>query len=217
MNYSKIYDDFISSRMSRAEPSGYCEMHHIVPRSLGGSDHSDNLIKLTGREHFFAHLLLAKVYGGVMWYPMYMMRGSRYGHVSSHTYEMCRVNAAKVHSDFMQGRTPPNKGVKMSDEQKVLLSKAHTGKILSTEHRMKVLTALRSRERDAEWSGNISKALKGRVVGQEVRDKISNTLKGNIPKNKGVPDTRVKCPHCGKVGGRSVMKRWHFDRCKINS
>jgi hypothetical protein len=25
----------------------------------------------------------------------------------------------------------------------------------------------------------------------------------------------VKCPHCGKEGGSSAMKRWHFDNCKL--
>lgn len=25
---------------------------------------------------------------------------------------------------------------------------------------------------------------------------------------------KVVCPHCNKEGGRSIMKRWHFDNCK---
>lgn len=25
---------------------------------------------------------------------------------------------------------------------------------------------------------------------------------------------KIKCPHCGKEGGASAMKRWHFDKCK---
>jgi group I intron endonuclease len=27
--------------------------------------------------------------------------------------------------------------------------------------------------------------------------------------------TKVSCPHCGKVGQLTNMKRWHFDRCKL--
>lgn len=30
---------------------------------------------------------------------------------------------------------------------------------------------------------------------------------------KGIPHPKVTCPHCGKVGGRSVMGRHHFDNC----
>ena len=25
---------------------------------------------------------------------------------------------------------------------------------------------------------------------------------------------KITCPHCGKVGGIAIMKRWHFDNCK---
>lgn len=38
----------------------YCENHHIVPRSLGGSDDAANLVLLTYKERLVAHLLLAK-------------------------------------------------------------------------------------------------------------------------------------------------------------
>jgi hypothetical protein len=43
--------------------SGY-ETHHIVPKSLGGSDSKDNLVVLTPREHCLAHMLLARMYTG---------------------------------------------------------------------------------------------------------------------------------------------------------
>ena len=44
--------------------NGYCEMHHIVPRSLGGSDDVDNLIRLTARQHFVVHWILSRALGG---------------------------------------------------------------------------------------------------------------------------------------------------------
>lgn len=40
----------------------YREIHHIKPRSLGGSDSKRNLVKLTFPEHCFAHYLLAIIY-----------------------------------------------------------------------------------------------------------------------------------------------------------
>lgn len=40
----------------------YSEVHHIVPRCLGGSDHDSNLIRLTLREHFIAHYMLSKIH-----------------------------------------------------------------------------------------------------------------------------------------------------------
>ena len=49
--------------MARAfgrELDGYSERHHVVPRSLGGSNAKSNIVRLTYREHFLAHWLLTK-------------------------------------------------------------------------------------------------------------------------------------------------------------
>ena len=40
----------------------YYELHHILPKCLGGDDYSENLVLLTAREHFIAHKLLTKIY-----------------------------------------------------------------------------------------------------------------------------------------------------------
>lgn len=31
----------------------------------------------------------------------------------------------------------------------------------------------------------------------------------------GKKQTKVTCPHCGKVGGYATMPRWHFNNCKM--
>lgn len=71
MDYHRIYLDFIKDRRAK-EPglAGYSEKHHILPRSLGGDDDAENLIRLTPEDHFVAHLLLAKMHGGKMWAPV---------------------------------------------------------------------------------------------------------------------------------------------------
>ena len=38
--------------------------HHIIPKCLGGSNASENLVRFTAREHFIAHLLLTKMLNG---------------------------------------------------------------------------------------------------------------------------------------------------------
>ena len=40
----------------------YKEVHHIIPKCLGGSDDKTNLINLLPEEHVVAHLLLAKIH-----------------------------------------------------------------------------------------------------------------------------------------------------------
>jgi hypothetical protein len=40
--------------------SGVHERHHIIPKSIGGSNSKNNIVYLTFREHFLAHWLLIK-------------------------------------------------------------------------------------------------------------------------------------------------------------
>ena len=71
MNYRKIYINLIEKRLI-IHPLGYVEKHHIIPKSLGGSDNTFNIVNLTAREHFIAHLLLSKMYieGSLEWIKM---------------------------------------------------------------------------------------------------------------------------------------------------
>lgn len=60
VDYERIYHKLITYRQFN-QPSSYIERHHIVMRSLGGSDDDEsNIVCLTGREHYIAHLLLAR-------------------------------------------------------------------------------------------------------------------------------------------------------------
>lgn len=66
MNYKKIYDELIISRkeMNRKHiVFDGLENHHIIIKSMGGDNNKENLVLLTGREHYIAHLLLHKIYG----------------------------------------------------------------------------------------------------------------------------------------------------------
>lgn len=60
MNYEKIYYSLMNKAKTRVVLEGYFERHHIVPLSLGGKGLRNNIVKLTGREHFIAHRLLVK-------------------------------------------------------------------------------------------------------------------------------------------------------------
>ncbi len=51
------YDKFINSLKKNRDLETF-EVHHIIPKCMGGGDNKSNLIKLTPREHFIAHLML---------------------------------------------------------------------------------------------------------------------------------------------------------------
>lgn len=66
MDYKNIYYKIIKNAKKETENGnrciGYFEKHHILPKSLGGSNDKNNLVKLTAREHFICHWLLVKMY-----------------------------------------------------------------------------------------------------------------------------------------------------------
>ena len=69
--YTKWYHAIVQNANLRILPDGtYVESHHIIPRSLGGNNSKENLVKLTAREHFVCHLLLTKMVTGPAQYQM---------------------------------------------------------------------------------------------------------------------------------------------------
>lgn len=61
-----MYEKFIEKYRNQDIPLGvYTEMHHIIPRYMGGENTNTNLIKLTYRQHILAHLLLYRKYRNI--------------------------------------------------------------------------------------------------------------------------------------------------------
>lgn len=61
MDYKKIHDALIERAKTRTL-DGYYEVHHIIPRCMGGKDETANLVRLTPEEHYVVHQLLVKIY-----------------------------------------------------------------------------------------------------------------------------------------------------------
>lgn len=66
MTYNEFIQNIIKTR-GQWNVDGYYEIHHIKPKCLGGlpkkpakTSKHQNIIWLTGKEHFIAHKLLAK-------------------------------------------------------------------------------------------------------------------------------------------------------------
>lgn len=63
--YSTFYFSIINNALQQSRKKSknfYFESHHIIPKSLGGSDLPENLVLLTAREHFICHWLLTKMF-----------------------------------------------------------------------------------------------------------------------------------------------------------
>jgi hypothetical protein len=191
MNYQKHYELLIERAKSRAvDPNEYGEVHHIVPRSEGGDNSQNNLVKLTAREHFLAHWLLYRMDPTIdsrafSFWRMCNGRGkvspSDWIVVSSHAYEEARIAHSQSISKRMKGykktaehQEKINKaltGQKRSDEAKLKMSIAKKGKPLKQSHK----DSMRGR---TPWN-------KGQQTSEETAILISRALKGN--NNAGKP------------------------------
>lgn len=110
MNYTLIYKSLIEKAQLRSDVSGYTEKHHIVPKSLGGSNAKSNLVELTPKEHYIAHMLLYKMHKGTSselpmlraWHCM-CVNGDRNNRHTSRTYSIAR----EKYIASMEGRNHP--------------------------------------------------------------------------------------------------------------
>ena len=89
MNYKIIHDNIIKKAKNRVL-DGYYEEHHILPKSMGGNDNSDNLVKLTAKEHFIIHKLLVEIYPNedALVRALWMMMNARGAETNVRTYRV---------------------------------------------------------------------------------------------------------------------------------
>ena len=105
MNYKKIYEDLIH-RAKHRKLDGYKEVHHIIPKCLNGSDLEDNLVELTAREHFIAHMILVKIYPGhhgLIKAVVMMCMGQNERKLNNRIYEWIRIKFSEAQSINQSG------------------------------------------------------------------------------------------------------------------
>lgn len=107
MNYQRIYNTIIKRSKQRTLLE-YAEEHHIVPRCVGGTDDSHNLVMLTPEEHYVCHQLLVKIYPGnikLVKAAMFMVSSNKHQRRSNKTYGWLK----KQYSEYMKGPNNPSK------------------------------------------------------------------------------------------------------------
>lgn len=220
--YHTWYYSIITRAKTRGSIEQYSERHHIVPKSLGGSDDMNNLVELTAREHFVCHWLLTKMTDGQhkhkMIYACKLMmhmeapNQERYK-ISSHIYELLRL---RFNNDL--------RGRNVSEE---------------TKNRLKISSRLRLEKETEEQRKNrgvglaaynrsqkgISKPhLKGennyfygmRLFGEENGFYGKTHSEETLELLRG-PKPKISCIYCRSVvGGIANLVRWHGDKCPCN-
>lgn len=199
--YTRIYYSIINNAQSRILPKEtYTEKHHIIPKSLGGSNAKDNLVVLTAREHFICHWLLTKMTESLAKTKMakaFMLMQAQSNNQQRYTfnsraYNTVRCMISEATKGTRTGKDNYNYGNRWTEEQRAKM-RGHTrnvglirGPVANVEN-MRIAALNR-------WTED-EKAKK--------RDWWAN--------NK----YHFTCPHCGKTGtGKSNYNRWHGSNCR---
>ena len=222
MNYKRLYNDIVTNAQLQ-ERNCYTETHHIVPRSLGGADTADNLVRLTAREHFIAHWLLSKFTEGEdrgkMIKALSLMRAdSKYQErystkITARVYENLREEHARIISEQNTGRIQPQhekenqiramtgrKRPEFSKEWRENLSKSSSGENNS----------MYGKKHSVDTKKKMSEKAKGRKQSAETIAKKANAIRGSKRELK-------LCPHCEREVAVNGYARWHGDNCKAKS
>jgi hypothetical protein len=107
VHFTKRYIKFIKKCSEKNQNlNDGCEKHHILPVSIypqyrSFKKHKWNMCKLSLRQHFIAHWMLAKIFGGKQWFSFNQMK--RWGGKSI-LYEYGRVYLSKHLSEINRGR-----------------------------------------------------------------------------------------------------------------
>ena len=212
--YQKYYYTLCRKAQTREEVEGYTERHHIIPRSLGGSNEKSNIAILTAREHYIAHMLLVRITEGVykqrMINALFRMACQRedkhFGFVNSRKFAAARLLFASVAGWAVKGKTYEELyGSKKAQELKLQRAidksrerKGKTWEDIFGIEKAAQLRVIRGRQAK-EWNT-------GRTCTDATRKLISEAAK-NRTYNK------LQCV-CGKsVSSHNIKK--HQSACKI--
>lgn len=150
--YEEFINNILETRGRFACGDEYHERHHIVPKSIGGTNNEENLIDLYAREHYEAHRLLAleNPDNDKLVYAWWMMSHMSEAHqrdyeLTAEEYEEARKAFSKSMSGEnhpmygvhrfgeaapmygRRGKDNPNYGSHRTEEQKKRLSEAKLG------------------------------------------------------------------------------------------
>lgn len=135
--YTKWYNQLCSRGLNRRLEC-YSEKHHIIPKCLGGNDCEQNLVRLTAREHFIAHILLTKMTSGLDKSRMHlavraMCNWSKFNNrdikISSRKFDMIKQNAKQ----YFIGLPSVRKGTKISEETRKKIKAARAKQVITRE------------------------------------------------------------------------------------
>lgn len=190
--YTSIYYSIILRAQSRVLNNGvYFEKHHIIPKSLGGNNRKENLVKLTAREHFIVHWLLPKMVVNKQhkWKMLNAFHCMCYRNndinkryrITNRIFETIKHELSIARREQYKGENNPMFGKKHSTASKEKMSIKNKGRShpQTEEAKAKISKANKGVIRDAEYRAKVSKVHKGKIETEETKLKKSLSHLGN--------------------------------------
>lgn len=209
MDYKRIHDSIIRKAQKekrKKTETDYYESHHIIPKSLGGSNENSNRVLLTAREHYIVHKCLVLIYlkendknayhkmVHALHRFLYSKNSSEYKITSKDYEKIKKMHSASI-SKSLKGKKHTEEARKnMSAAQKLYFeqNQGHmTGKKLSetTRAKMRISQGKENnpqygKQRTEEEKAKISEKLKGRKKSKETVEKFKSRTMSEEERNK---------------------------------
>lgn len=168
--YTQFINNILNKRGRYISDDVYKEKHHIIPKCMGGSDDVDNIIELSGQEHFIAHKLLAdnNPSNKKLIYAYWRMANQN-KFCTPEEYE--RAKTMFVHKISGENHPLYNEHPTLQTRRK--LSEAKLGKHLPNSVRQKISQALKNKPRSIQTKQKISQTKTGTKHSEETKRKLS--------------------------------------------
>ena len=135
----------------------YFELHHIIPKCLGGTNEKDNLVLLTAREHFLCHWLLTKMFSNFRKIKQMQRALSRFHSINKN---MCRNLTSKQYAIARSMYKISQTGYTHTQESKEKISKAVKERWKNTDYRNDMIQQTKERHANFEFQQKFSESMR---------------------------------------------------------
>ena len=206
-----------SNPINKETSSRYTEVHHIVPRCMGGKDDDENLVRLFGADHVKVHFWMTFFTTGEF-FERCLFAFQR-THLCVKPSEIVNIDIEaseieKVKEMCSEKTSKRLKGVPKTEEHKRKISLGNTGKIRSDEYKKNMSLVKMGTLHSEESKEKIRQSSLLRRHSDETKMKLSKLRSGennpqfgkpswnSVPVEVTFSDGTVKqFPSCGRVDG----------------
>ena len=219
--YTRWYYQIIDQAQGRPLTNDiYTESHHIIPKSLGGTNKKTNLVLLSGREHFIVHWLLTKMLSGAyqqkMAYACKRMMHSKNSkqdryQITSRVYENLKtqLNVMLKNRQFTNAWKEKLKQAARNRAD----NESADAKEVRRKTMIRINQSRKGKKRSAT-TGEKNHMFGVRLTGESNHFFGKKHTEETLTKLK-VAKPKFQCLNCKSViGGESNYERWHNNNCK---